>query len=158
MLIEPTYTVKQYWITIFLAGLIISVLSIITYLTLYCFLYVPYSYVFSLIYIVPLLGSSITLAFFKQKFVWKEFSYKSAFKMFFITSLVSAVLFSLFLYLAYYFGLESRIELYKIDDKDTLQSLMSPAAISLSMFIINLILSLFFSLIIAIFAKKKKTD
>lgn len=158
MLIEPTYTVKQYWITIFIAGLIVSILSITTYLILYCFLYVPYSYVFSLIYIVPLLGSAITLAFFKQKFVWNEFSYKSAFKMSFTTALISAFFFSLFLYLAYHFGLESRIELYKIDNKDTLQTLMSPIAISLSMFTINLLLSLFFSLIIAIFAKRKKTD
>lgn len=158
MLIEPTYTAKQYWITILISGLIVSVFSIVTYLLLYCFLYVPHSYMFSLIYFIPLLGSAMTLAFFKHKFVWDEFSYKSAFVMSFITSLLSAVIFSIFLFFAYHLGLETRIELYNIEDQDTLLKLMSPLAISLSMFLINLILSLLFSLLIAIFAKRKKSN
>lgn len=158
MLIEPTYTAKQYWATIFISGLIVSVFSIITYLLLYCFFYVPHSYMFSLIYFIPLLGSAMTLAFFKHKFVWDEFSYRSAFVMSFATAVLSALIFSIFLFFAYHLGLETRMELYNINDKDALMRLMSPVAISLSMFIINLVLSLLFSLLIAIFAKRKKTD
>lgn len=154
MLIEPTYTPKQYWFTILFSGLIVGVLSIVAYFGLYWFLYVQQSFLFSIVYILPLLGSTLSLAIFKHRFVWKEFSYGSAFLMSFMIGLMSAVLLSLTLYYTYSYGLETRIDLY--DSSEHLQSLMSPLAISLSMLIINVFLSLFYSLIIAIFAKRKK--
>ena len=156
MLIEPTYTPKQYWFTILCSGLIVALLSIAAYFTLYWFLYVQQSFLFSLIYIIPLLGSTITLAIFKHKFVWKEFTYGSAFLMSFMIGIISAFILSLTLYFTYKYGLETRIDLY--DSSEHLQSLMSPLAISLSMLIINVVLSLFYSLIIAIFAKRKKKE
>lgn len=156
MLIEPTYTPKQYWFTILCSGLIVALLSIAAYFTLYWFLYVQQSFLFSLIYIIPLLGSTITLAIFKHKFVWKEFTYGSAFLMSFMIGIISALILSLTLYFTYKYGLETRIDLY--DSSEHLQSLMSPLAISLSMLIINVVLSLFYSLIIAIFAKRKKKE
>ena len=110
---------------------------------------------FSIIYLLPLLGSTLTLAFFKHKFVWKEFSYGAAFLMSFATGFISALIFSVFLFVAYSFLIESRIDLFSNIDNETLQRLMSPSAISLSMFLINIVLSLFYSLIIAIFAKRK---
>ena len=113
------------------------------------------SFVFSIIYLLPLLGSTLTLAFFKHKFVWKDFSYGAAFLMSFATGFVSALLFSVFLFVAYSFLIESRIDLFENADIETLQQLMSPLAVSLSMFFINIVLSFIYSLIIAIFAKRK---
>ena len=156
MLIEPTYTPKQYWATILVAGLTVGLLSSSVYFVLYWFLYVQQSFLFSLIYIIPLLGSTIALAVFKQKFVWKEFSYGAAFFMSFAIGMMSALILGMILYLTYSYGLETRIDLYGEVDDEYLQNLMSPLAISLSMFVINVILSLFYSLIIAIFAKRKK--
>jgi hypothetical protein len=155
MLIEPTYTSKQYWLTILSAGFLIGILSSTIYFILYWFFYVQQSFIFSLIYLIPLLGSTITLFFFKQKFVWKEFSYGAAFSMSFLTGLLSAILLSIALYFAYTSVLESRIELFNNIDNEMIQRLMSPKAVSLSMLLINVILSLFYSLIIAIFAKRK---
>ena len=155
MLIEPTYTPKQYWLTILSAGFLSGILSSTVYFILYWFFYVQQSFVFSLIYLIPLLGSTITLIFFKHKFVWKKFSYGAAFSMSFLTSLISAIILSLALYFAYSSIIESRIDLFSNIDNETLQRLMSPSAISLSMFLINIVLSLFYSLIIAIFAKRK---
>ena len=155
MLIEPTYTSKQYWLTILSAGFLIGILSSTIYFILYWFFYVQQSFIFSLIYLIPLLGSTITLFFFKQKFVWKEFSYGAAFSMSFLTGLLSAILLSIALYFAYTSVLESRIELFNNIDNEMIQQLMSPKAVSLSMLLINVILSLFYSLIIAIFAKRK---
>ena len=155
MLIEPTYSPKQYWTTILCSGLILSLLSSALYFSLYWFFYVQQSFVFSIIYLFPLLGSTLTLAFFKHKFVWKEFSYGAAFLMSFTTGFISALLFSAFLYVAYLFLIESRIDLFKDIDNETLQQLMSPLAVSLSMFFINIVLSFIYSLIIAIFAKRK---
>ena len=155
MLIEPTYTPKQYWTTILCSGLILSLLSSALYFAFYWFLYVQQSFVFSIIYLLPLLGSTLTLAFFKHKFVWKDFSYGAAFLMSFATGFVSALLFSVFLFVAYSFLIESRIDLFENADNETLQQLMSPLAVSLSMFFINIVLSFIYSLIIAIFAKRK---
>ena len=155
MLIEPTYTPKQYWTTILCSGLMLSLLSSVLYFTFYWFLYVQQSYVFSITYLLPLLGSTLTLAFFKHKFVWKEFSYSAAFMMSFATGFISALLFSAFLFVAYTFLIESRIDLFENIDNETLQQLMSPLAVSLSMFFINIVLSFIYSLIIAIFAKRK---
>ena len=157
MLIEPTYTTKQYWLTILLSGLTIGILSSVVYFLLYWFLYVKQSFLFSLLYIIPLLSSTITLVLFKHKYVWKNFSYGSAFLMSFMTGLLSAIILSLTLYVAYSEGLESRIDLF--DNGNTnLQDMMSPKAISLSMFVINVVLSLLYSLIIAIFAKRKNKE
>ena len=155
MFIEPTYTTKQYWFTILLAGFILGVLSSALYLLLYWFLYVQKSFLFSLIYLIPLLGSTITVLFFKQKFVWKEFSYGATFKMSFIIGIISALIFGVVLFVAYNYFLESRIDLYENIENETLRRLMSPWAVSSSMFFINVVLSLFYSLIFAIFAKKK---
>jgi hypothetical protein len=155
MLIEPTYTPKQYWLTILSAGFLSGILSSTIYFILYWFFYVQHSFVFSLIYLIPLLGSTITTFFFKQKFVWKEFTYRAAFSMSFLTGLLSAIILSISLYFAYSSVIESRIDLFNNVDAETLQRLMSPKAISLSMLIINVILSLLYSLIIAIFAKRK---
>ena len=155
MLIEPTYSPKQYWLTILSAGFLSGILSSAVYFLLYWFFYVQQSFLFSLIYLLPLLSSTITLIFFKHKFVWNKFSYNAAFSMSFITGLLSATILSLTLYYAYTSILESRIDLFSNIDKETVQRLMSPSVISLSMFFINIILSLFYSLIIAIFAKRK---
>ena len=75
--------------------------------------------------------------------------------MSFLTGLLSAILLSIALYFAYTSVLESRIELFSNIDNEMIQRLMSPKAVSLSMLLINVILSLFYSLIIAIFAKRK---
>ena len=104
---------------------------------------------------LPLFGSTLALAFFKHKYVWKNFSYGAAFLMSFAIGIVSALVFSAFLFVAYSFLLESRIDLFSNIDDETLRQLMSPSAISLSMFFINIVLSLIYSLIIAIFAKRK---
>ena len=155
MLIEPTYSPKQYWTTTLCSGLILSLLSSVLYFIFYWFFYVQQSFIFSIIYLLPLLGSTLTLAFFKHKFVWKEFSYGAAFLMSFATGFISALMFSAILFIAYTFLLESRIDLFENIDNETLQQLMSPLAVSLSMFFINIVLSFIYSLIIAIFAKRK---
>ena len=155
MFIKPTYTSKQYWFTVLIAGILIGVLNSIVYFYLYCYLYVPRSFVFSIIYLLPLLGATLTIIIFNHKFVWKEFTYGACFSMSLLICLLSALLFSLILFLAYNYFLDSRIDLFESVDDKTLQKLMTPEAISLSMFFINIILSLSYSLIIAIFAKRK---
>lgn len=155
MLIQPTYTHRQYWFSILTAGFIIGILSSVVYYILYWLLYVQQSYIFSLIYLLPLLGSTICLFFFRHKYVWNEFTYKSAFLMSFAVGLISALLLSLFLLVVYSFVIESRVDLFGNIDNEKLQRFMSPRAISLSMFIINITLSFIYSLIIAIFAKRK---
>lgn len=155
MLLEPTYTRRQYWLTVLTTGIVFGVLSSAVYYIFYWFLYVQQSYFFSIIYLIPLLGSTVGLFFFKHKYTWNEFSYKNAFLMSFVIGTISDLILSIFLFIAYTFLIETRIDLYENFDNDTLQRFMSPLAVSLSMLIINIILSLFYSLIIAIFAKRK---
>ena len=154
MIINPTYTGKQYWTTIVISGLLLSLLLSIAYTIFYERLYVASSYLFSIIYLIPFVWLSITLAFFKNKFVWSEFSYGKAFQMSFISGLIGSVIFSVVIYILYaYVGIESRIGLY--ENGRQMRQLFSPLATAISMLIINVILSLFYSLIIAIFARKK---
>ena len=154
MIIEPTYTGKQYWLTTVIAGLLLSVLLSLAYVIFYQRLYVEYSYLFSIIYLIPFVWLSVTLAFFKNKFVWSEFSYRQAFLMSFISGIIGSILFSGVIFMLYaYFGMESRIGLY--ENGRQMRELFSPLATAVSMLIINVVLSLFYSLIIAIFARKK---
>ena len=154
MIFNPTYTGKQYWTTIIIAGLLLSILLSLTYIIFYERLYVEYSYLFSIIYLIPFVIQSITLAFFKNKFVWSEFSYGQAFLMSLMTGIIGAIVFSGVIYLLYaYIGMESRIELY--ENGRQMRELFSPKATAISMLIINTILSLVYSLIISIFARKK---
>ena len=154
MIIEPTYTGKQYWLTTVIAGLLLSVLLSLAYVIFYQRLYVEYSYLFSIIYLIPFVWLSITLAFFKNKFVWSEFSYRQAFLMSFTCGIIGSILFSGVIFLLYaYLGMESRIGLY--ENGRQMRELFSPLATAVSMLIINIILSLVYSLIIAIFARKK---
>ena len=154
MIFDPTYTKKQYWTTIIIAGLLLSAILSIAYVLFYQYMYVEYSYLFSIIYLIPFVAQSITLAVFKSKFVWSEFSYKQAFLMSFMTGLIGAVVFSGVIFILYAFlGMHSRINLYHYGNM--MQELFSPFAIAISMLIINVILSLIYSLIISIFARKK---
>ena len=154
MIIEPTYTGKQYWLTTVIAGLLLSVLLSFAYVIFYQRLYVEFSYLFSIIYLIPFVWLSITLAFFKNKFVWSEFSYGKAFLMSFLSGMIGSIVFSGVIYLLYaHWGMESRIGLY--ENGHQMRELFSPLATAVSMLIINIVLSLFYSLIIAIFARKK---
>ena len=154
MIIEPTYTGKQYWLTTVVSGLLLSVILSITYVVFYERLYVESSYLFSIIYLIPFVWLSITLAIFKNKFVWSRFSYGQAFGMSFLSGIIGTILFSGVIFTLYeYLGIESRIGLY--ENGHRMRELFSPLATALSMLIINVVLSLFYSLIIAIFARKK---
>ena len=154
MIIEPTYTGRQYWLTTVISGLLLSVLLSLVYVIFYERLYVESSYLFSIIYLIPFVWLSITLAFFKNKYVWKDFSYSKAFLMSFLSGIIASFLFSGVIFLLYScFGMESRIGLY--DNGYQMRELFSPFATAVSMLIINVILSLVYSLIIAIFARKK---
>ena len=153
MIIEPTYTSKQYWLTTVISGLLLSVILSIVYVVFYERLYVESSFLFSIIYLIPFVWLSITLAFFKNKFVWKEFTYGQAFLMGFISGIIGAIIFSGVIFVLYaYIGMESRISLY--ENGRMMSELFSPQATAISMLIINVILSLIYSLIIAIFARK----
>lgn len=156
MNICPTYTNKQFWLTAFVSGILLNVFLSVFYMFMYDRLYVESSYLFSIIYLFPLVWLSLTLAFFKWKFVFSEFSYRQAFLLSLCTGIWGSALFCgvIFVILTY-FGIESRMEIY--NNGERLKDFMSPKAISLSFLIINLILSLFYSLIIAIFARKKIT-
>lgn len=156
MNINLTYTKKQYWLTALISGMLLSLILSAFYMFMYDRMYVESSYLFSIIYLFPFVWLSLTLAFFKWKFVFSEFSYRQAFLLSFCTSILGSALFSgvVFVVLTY-FGIESRIEIY--NNGERLKDFMSPKAISLSFLIINLVLSLFYSLIIAIFARKKIT-
>ena len=154
MIIEPTYTGKQYWLTTVISGLLLSVLLSLTYVIFYQRLYVEFSYLFSIIYLIPFVWLSITLAFFKNKFVWSEFTFRQAFWMSFVSGIIGSFLFAGVIYVIYaHLGMESRIGLY--ENGRQMRQLFSPLATAISMLIINVILSLFYSLIIAIFARKK---
>lgn len=153
-MIEPTYTGKQYWITTIVSGLLLSVLLSFTYVVFYQRLYVEFSYLFSIIYLIPFVWLSITLAFFKSKFVWNKFTFGQAFLMSFISGVLGSIVFCGVIYLLYTKGgLESRIGLY--ENGRQMRELFSPLATAVSMLIINVILALFYSIIIAIFARKK---
>ena len=154
MIIEPTYTGKQYWLTTVISGLLLSVLLSFTYIIFYDRLYVESSYLFSIIYLIPFVWLSITTAIFKSRFVWKEFTFGKAFLMSFICGVIASILFSSVIFILYaYLGMESRIALY--ENGRRMRELFSPLATATSMLIINIILSLVYSLIIAIFARKK---
>ena len=154
MMIEPTYTGKQYWITTIVSGLLLSVLLSFTYVVFYQRLYVEFSYLFSIIYLIPFVWLSITLAFFKSKFVWNKFTLGQAFLMSFISGVLGSIVFCGVIYLLYAKGgLESRIGLY--ENGRQMRELFSPLATAVSMLIINVVLTLFYSIIIAIFARKK---
>ena len=154
MIINPTYTGKQYWTTIIISGLLLSVLLSLSYIIFYERLYVESSFLFSIIYLIPFVWLSITLAFFKNKFVWSDFSYGKAFLMSFLSGIIASIVFSGVIFILYaYIGIESRISLY--ENGRMMRELFSPQATALSLLIINVILSLFYSLIIAIFARKK---
>ena len=154
MIFNPTYTGKQYWTTIIIAGLLLSAILSVVYFIFHRYLNVEYSFLFSIIYLIPFVMQSITLAFFKNKFVWSEFSYGHAFLMSFMTGMIGAIVFSGVIYLLFaYIGMESRMVLYENGKK--MRELFSPQATAISMLIINVVLSLFYSLIISIFARKK---
>jgi hypothetical protein len=71
-----------------------------------------------------------------------------------VTGLISAAIFSVAVYFIYdYMEVGSRIKLYENGNK--MRQLFSPKAAALSMLLINVILSIVYSLIIAIFARKK---
>ena len=154
MMINPTYTGKQYWLTTVVSGLLLSVILSTVYIVFYERLYVESSYLFSIIYLIPFVWLSATLAYFKNKFVWSSFPYGRAFLMGFVCGIVGAALFSGVIFLMYScFGMESRMGLY--ENGRFMRELFSPKAAAISMLIINVILSLVYSLIIAIFARKK---
>ncbi|MBP5642798.1 MAG: hypothetical protein J6X10_00990 [Bacteroidales bacterium] len=154
MIINPTYTGKQYWLTTVISGLLLSVLLSIAYIVFYKHLYVTSSYLFSIIYLIPFVWLSITLAFFKNKYVWSEFSYGKAFQMSFLSGIIGSIIFSIVIFLLFdYLEIGSRMGLY--ENGRVMRQLFSPLATAVSMLIINVILSLFYSLIIAIFARKK---
>ncbi|MBR4155891.1 MAG: hypothetical protein IKU01_04200 [Bacteroidales bacterium] len=154
MIINPTYTGKQYWSTVIISGLLLSVLLSFAYVIFYQRLYVESSYLFSIIYLIPFVWLSVTLAYFKNKFVWSEFSYGKAFLMSLLSGIIGSLIFSGAIYILYaYVGIESRMGLY--DNGRQIRELFSPLATALSMLIINVTLSLIYSLIIAIFARKK---
>ena len=154
MIINPTYTGKQYWSTVIISGLLLSVILSFAYVIFYQRLYVESSYLFSIIYLIPFVWLSVTLAYFKNKFVWSEFSYGKAFLMSLLSGIIGSLIFSGAIYILYaYVGIESRMGLY--DNGRQIRELFSPLATALSMLIINVTLSLIYSLIIAIFARKK---
>lgn len=154
MIITPTYTSKQFWLTSLLSGVLLSIILSIVYITFYERLYVESSYLFSIIYLIPFVWLSATSAFFKWKFVYSEFSYGQAFLLSFICGLLASVLFSGAIYVAYaYLGLESRMKI--IDGGEHFKELFSPLATAVSLLVINVALTLLYSLIIAIFARKK---
>ena len=154
MIIEPTYTGRQYWLTTVISGLLLSVLLSIVYIAFYERLYVKSSYLFSILYIIPFVWQNITLAIFKNKFVWNDFSYSKAFLMSFLIGIIGSIVFSGVILAVYScLGMESRMGLY--ENGHMMRELFSPLATALSMLIINVILSFVYSLIIAIFARKK---
>ena len=154
MIFNPTYTGKQYWLTTIISGLLLSALLSVAYVIFYERLYVEYSFLFSIIYLIPFIIQSVTLAIFNTKFVWSEFTYGQAFLMSLMIGIIGSVAFSGVIYLLYaHFGMESRMGLY--ENGSQMRELFSPLATAVSMLIINVILSLFYSLIIAIFARKK---
>ena len=154
MIIEPTYTGKQYRLTTIISGLLLSVILSLVYIIFYERLYVASSFLFSIIYLIPFVWLSVSLAFFKNKFVWSEFSYGKAFLMSFLIGIIGSVVFSGVIFTFYaYLGMESRIGLY--ENGRLMRQLFSPLATAMSMLIINVVLSLVYSLIIAIFARKK---
>ena len=71
-----------------------------------------------------------------------------------LSGIIGSLIFSGAIYILYaYVGIESRMGLY--DNGRQIRELFSPLATALSMLIINVTLSLIYSLIIAIFARKK---
>ena len=154
MIIEPTYTGRQYWLTTVISGLLLSVLLSIVYIVSYQRLYVESSYLFSILYLIPFVWQSITLAFFKNKFLWSDFSYCKAFLMSFLIGVIGSFVFSGVILATYScLGIGSRMGLYEYGNM--MRELFSPVATAVSMLIINVILSFVYSLIIAIFARKK---
>ena len=74
--------------------------------------------------------------------------------MSFISGVLGSIVFCGVIYLLYAKGgLESRIGLY--ENGRQMRELFSPLATAVSMLIINVVLALFYSIIIAIFARKK---
>ena len=136
MIIEPTYTGKQYWLTTVISGLLLSVVLSIAYVIFYERLYVASSFLFSIIYLIPFVWMSITVAFFKNKFVWSRFSYGKAFMMCLLCGIIASILFSSVIFVFYaYLGMESRMGLYA--NGTLVRELFSPKSTALSLLIIK---------------------
>lgn len=168
MFTNPTYTNKQFWLSIIVSGLCIGVIMILTHSYLLYFFGMENSYWHSLLYILPLLLLSIAVALFKHLFVWESFSFKSAFLMTFMIGLLYSIILSLFMLFSYnifnFLDMRFSLDILSYNNEDiTLQNneltkqLLSPAATSLSMLVVNIILDLVYSLIIATFAKQNKS-
>jgi len=153
-MINPTYTNKQYWLTALLSGVMLGLILSIVYIIMYDRLYVKSSFLFSILYLIPFVWLSLALAFFKWKFVYSEFTFKQAFFLSICAGIIGSIFFSSVIFIALsYFGIESRAAIY--DNGERLLELFSPEAISLSFIVINVALTLLYSLIIAFFAQKK---
>jgi hypothetical protein len=86
--------------------------------------------------------------------VWNDFSYSKAFLMSFLIGIIGSIVFSGVILAVYCcLVMESRMGLY--ENGNMMRELFSPMATAVSMLIINVILSFVYSLIIAIFARKK---
>ncbi len=147
---EPTYTTRQFALTVLIGGITTALIQSGTYILLYYFLYVKSSFLFSAIYIIPLVCIAMTLIIFKHRFVWGGFGYLKAFWLCLLTGVFASILFGLFIYVEYrYFGLEDRSSFFNEDMK----KMFSPWFIAMTMTIENIILTIIYSAITALFGK-----
>ncbi len=163
MFTNPTYTNKQFWLSIMVSGLCIGVVMILIHSFLLYYFGTDSSYWHSILYILPLLLLSIAVVVFKHLFVWESFLFKSAFLMTFMTGLIYSLMLSVFMMFSdEIFNFLNITDLFYDDNVTTQNSeiakqLLSPTAAALSMFVVNVILNLVYSLIIATFAKQNKS-
>lgn len=147
---EPTYTPRQFALTALIGGISTALVQSGTYMLLYYFLYVKSSFLFSTIYIIPLVCIALTLIIFRQCFVWGDFGYFKAFLICLLTGTIAAILFGLFIYAEYrYLGLEDRSSFFNEDMK----KMFSPWFIAMTMTLENIILTIIYSAITALFGK-----
>lgn len=133
-----------------------------------------YSVYYIFIYLFPLASLWMACYFLRQFFGMGVLRFKHAFRLSLLTSVISAVIFSIGMYYIYtrlnqpaisarstiieseyIFGRQG-LSYEEIQDKKAqIQQILTPASISFMYFALNIVLTPFFALIIAIFARRK---
>lgn len=171
---KPTYyNIFQFWIVGLLTGLFTGLLTFVLYFGFNLVADRSFSFLFILIYLLPAFGMYYAVIRLRNRYGRGVIKFNQAFRLALLTGFVAAVVMGLLVYFIYTYmspqGLESRMSYleaavlkeghYLAQDirqlRSLIKTLLSPVLMAFSIFVVNLVLSLLFAFIIAIFARRK---
>jgi hypothetical protein len=168
------YSSKHFWLVCSITGLFSGLWLLVLYFGLSLLTNNYYSIYYILIYLFPLFTAYLASIILRNRFGKGVMRFAQSFKLTIFTLIISAVFFSVGIYFIYIYLnqpafdmrtslIESEIMLKEngmtMDEmkekKDVIHQILSPMSIAVMYFILNIVLTPFFALIIAIFAKRK---